>query len=451
MSMSKAAWLPVIVFAAALAGCDSDGDSDSGAVVAPAQLRVIHASPDAPAVNVLAGGNTVIRNLDYGQASNLLEVAPGRVSLRVDALLPANGSTTVIGPVDVDLASDTQYTVLATGRVAGLAPLVLSQTSARAPAGSTRVRVVHAAPAAPAVDVYLTAPTASLATSTPVGSLTFRQSLGPAEVTAGTYRVRVTAAGNRDAVVYDSGTISLGDGANVMLAAIENTDTGTAPIQLLMSDGVTNTKVLAAGTPADLRVVHASPDAPPVDIVVNDNFAAPIVQDLAFPQATGFLSVPPATYNVKVAAANTTTSVITANLALQPAVRYSVLAVNRLASIEPLVATDDPRRIVTAAKIRVIHASPTAGGVDLYVTAPGASISNIAPTLAGVPFKANTGFLQLTPGSYTVTVTPAGSKTPAIGPVTVDLQGGGVYTAVARDPLPGATALGLILLDDFTS
>jgi hypothetical protein len=38
------------------------------------------------------------------------------------------------------------------------------------------------------------------------------------------------------------------------------------------------------------------------------------------------------------------------NLTLQPGVRYTVLAVNNLASIEPLVATDDPRRLATASR-----------------------------------------------------------------------------------------------------
>ncbi len=71
------------------------------------------------------------------------------------------------------------------------------------------------------------------------------------------------------------------------------------------------------------------------------------------------------------------------------------------------------------------------------------------PTLANVAFKANTGYLSLAAGDYDVTVTPAGSKTAAIGPATISIADGEIYTAIARDPLPGDTALGLILLDNF--
>jgi Domain of unknown function (DUF4397) len=439
--------------AAALAACsDSTDEAPQPPVNATAKLRVIHASPDAPAVDVsTTNGEVLASGLDYARSTGTYDVFAGSLGLRVNARLPGNATTTVIGPTTLTLTADTSYTVLAAGRVASISPLVISQPATPVPTGQIRLRVVHAAPAAPSVDVFLTSPTADLSASSPAGTLAFRQALGPVEVVAGSYRVRVTAAGNRNAVVFDSGTLPIAAGANLLVAAIENTDTGSSPIKLLVHDGTSSSLVLNAGTPAALRVVHASPDAPAVDVVANNNFAAPLVRNLVYPQATGFLDVPPATYNVKVAAANTTTAVINADLALQPAVRYTVLAVNRLASIEPLVANDDARRVVTAAKVRIIHASPTAANVDIYVTAPGASITSLAPTLANVAFKANTGFLQLTPGSYSVTVTPAGSKNAAIGPANITVNAGGIYTAVARDPLPGSAALGLILLDDFTS
>ena len=83
------------------------------------------------------------------------------------------------------------------------------------------------------------------------------------------------------------------------------------------------------------------------------------------------------------------------------------------------------------------------------MTAVGAGINAEMPTLENVPFKANTGFLSLPAGNYDVTVTPTGTKTAAIGPVTISVEDGGIYTAIARDPLPGTAEFGLIVLDDF--
>src|SRR5690606_640061 len=196
VSMPHAKRMLLVLAVAGLAACN---DSDN-----PAQLRVLQASPDAPAVNVLAGETQLVGGLDYGQASAQADVDSGPVTLRVDALLPAGASSPVIGPVQLELEEDTLYTVLAVGNVAQIESLVLSQPVEPVTAGSVRLRVVHAAPGAPAVDVYLTAPDANLATSAPVGSLAFKQDLGPTEVPAGAYRVRVTAAGNPGALVFDS-------------------------------------------------------------------------------------------------------------------------------------------------------------------------------------------------------------------------------------------------------
>jgi hypothetical protein len=66
-----------------------------------------------------------------------------------------------------------------------------------------------------------------------------------------------------------------------------------------------------------------------------------------------------------------------------------------------------------------------------------------------VPFKADTGYLAVPTGAYDVVITQTGSTAAAIGPLTVPLNAGSTYTAIARDAQGIGLPLGVLLLDDF--
>jgi len=100
--------------------------------------------------------------------------------------------------------------------------------------------------------------------------------------------------------------------------------------------------------------------------------------------------------------------------------------------------------------VRIVHASPTAGAVDIYVTAPGADITQLSPAFAGVPFKAETGFVPLPAGNYDVKVTPAGNPLIVAIAASLSLSGGDVLTAIARDNAGGGVPLGLVVIDETT-
>ncbi len=259
------------------------------------------------------------------------------------------------------------------------------------------------------------------------------------------------AAATADATVFDSGEIELPGGADLLIAAVDNTGVGESPISLVVADGQGSFEILDEATPTQFRVVHASPDAPNVDVVVDDNFENPVLTDVPFEAVSDYLEVAPGEYNVKVTAAgNPGVIAIDENLELEAGTQYSVYASGLLASIGAQVLVDDNRSVVTNAKLRIVHEAPSAGRVDIYLTEPGADISAVEPAFSEVDFEQETGYVPVAGGDYDVTVTPAGSTAPAIGPLTVTLENGRVYTAAARDAAGGGPPFGVILLDGFT-
>ncbi|MDX1518214.1 MAG: DUF4397 domain-containing protein, partial [Woeseiaceae bacterium] len=291
--MSPLRTLLLAAFAVTVAACDSSDDPVTNSAPFPptASLQVLHASSDAPAVNVVVNGNALLSGVDYKQGSARLQLEPGTYSVQVDGITPG-GDVTVIGPVDLTFDVDTVYTVAAVGKVGDgtIEAVVLNQPRTAVAAGSARAFVLHGASEAPTVDVYVTTPGADLTAAAPLGSFSYKESLGPVEVAAGDYQIRVTLAGDPTAVVYDTGTITLNDGDDLLLSAINNTDAANttlmqaSPISLAVLTGAGTAEILDASTPARLRVVHASADAPNVDVIVDD--AVTLVSDLAFPDAT---------------------------------------------------------------------------------------------------------------------------------------------------------------------
>jgi len=163
---------------------------------------------------------------------------------------------------------------------------------------TARVRIAHASPNAPAVDVYLDG-------GLVVSGLAFTEfapefTSGPAylEVPEDEYDVKITAAGDESAVVF-SGSVPFED--TVTVAAIGELDTGeTAPKQefapLLIEDDLA---LLPSGL-TRFRAVHASPDAPAVNVRVGSRTVA---RDLSFGEASDPVDLPAGTRTVTIAAA----------------------------------------------------------------------------------------------------------------------------------------------------
>ncbi len=151
---------------------------------------------------------------------------------------------------------------------------------------------------------------------------------------------------------------------------------------------------------AYVKFIHASPGAPNVDVQVASTFVA---QNTAYGSATSGYARVNAGSNEKVqvfAAGKDTAAVLSANSTFTENQYYTILALNTPTDLEAAIENDDLTPPTSGdCKIRVVHGAPNAGAVDVYVTAPGVSLTDpknpVTPVLTNFIFGTVTKYLDV--------------------------------------------------------
>ncbi|MCA1055647.1 DUF4397 domain-containing protein [Rossellomorea aquimaris] len=196
---------------------------------------------------------------------------------------------------------------------------------------------------------------------------------------------------------------------------------------------------MAAENDAMVRIVHASPDAPAVDVYVDDKA---VVEGAEFKAATDYMNLPAGEHKVEIYAAGTMGTeepVISQMLTVEEGMAYTVAAANTLDNLELVVAQDSMEVTEGMTKVRVGHLSPDAPTVDVGPIGGDALFS-------GAEFKAITDYKELDPGTYDLEIrTPEGDQ-------VLDLSGtmleeNTVYSVFAINT---ADQLEVLVLKDYT-
>ena len=198
--------------------------------------------------------------------------------------------------------------------------------------------------------------------------------------------------------------------------------------------------VFAAGGPR-VRAVHASPDAPAVDVWVDGTKA---FANAAFKGITPYAELSQGMHNFQIVPAGATEPVvIEADLDLQNDMDYTIVALNELASIEPLVLADNNSLPAPGkAHVRFVHASPDAPAVDIAVADGG-------PVLfGGISFKGVGDYLPVDAGTYDLEARLAGTNDVALSLPGITLKEGTVYTVYAVGLAGGEPALTAVISVD---
>lgn len=172
-----------------------------------------------------------------------------------------------------------------------------------------------------------------------------------------------------------------------------------------------------------IRLLHAVPDAPPVDIYANDLI---IARNLPYRRFTEYLQVPPGPYNIKIyPTGNTENLVLDADLTIPPNTISTVAAIGTLPEID-LFPVLDPVQDIEPGKVcvRFAHLSPNAPPVD--ITLPDGTV-----IFGDVAFEEMSDYTCINPGRYTLQARVAGTDQVVLNVPNIRLLPNRFYTVYA--------------------
>ncbi len=215
-----------------------------------------------------------------------------------------------------------------------VAVLTLAPRGASA-ADSGRVRVMHASPDTPAVDIFVDGAKA-------VTALAFPNNTPYVTLPAGGHNVKVfVSPSNGTGSPALEANLEIGAGKDYTVLAVGEVGKGTLGLYVLEDDNST-----PAGNNAHIRLIHASPDAPPVNVAVAGT-STNVFTGVAYRNFGPYTPVPAGTYSLDVNVNATGATVLTIpGLKLDAKTVYTAVAVglagNGTLKVVPLVDAPAP-------------------------------------------------------------------------------------------------------------
>ncbi len=191
----------------------------------------------------------------------------------------------------------------------------------------------------------------------------------------------------------------------------------------------------SAGSPAFVRVVHASPAIGTADVFLD---GTKLLSNFQFGTVTDYATIPPGPHKVQVAliGKGAGAAVITQTLSVNPGLAYTVAALGGSNTALSLKVFIDNNLLSTGmAKVRVYHLSPGIGSVNVF--------NGSSMVISGLGYPQASNYLTLTTGSYTFNVTTTQS-TATLPPVSTTLKANTVTSIFAVGVINGTPQFQLI-------
>lgn len=155
-------------------------------------VRVFHAAPQAPNVDVYVNDQMVFSNLAFGDFTRYVYLDEGEYNVSV--YLAGQKDRPVINQM-VDVPSQQIFTIAATGNLDNLGLLVIPDKVSKSPSQNySSVRVIHLSPNAPGVDILVDGDTL-------FEDISFGEGTDYVDLNSGTYNINAVLNSDKSVVL----------------------------------------------------------------------------------------------------------------------------------------------------------------------------------------------------------------------------------------------------------
>ena len=414
-----------LALASVLPGCGSSSSSTG-----TGRLRLLNACVGYANLGMTVDTSTTVAPVAFGSVSAYGSYKAGSIATAI-----TDGATgSVVASQSRSVQASVDYTLVAYGWSTAVKTFQLTDGEAAPGSGYGKFRILNAGADAGSLSVYLTAETADLALASPtISAVGTDMASGFAQITTGTYRLRVTGLGNTDDIRLDVSGVTINSAAVLTLIVTPGTS-GVLVQGMLVEQGGNST--LLGNAKARVRVVASVANNATVTVTVGNT---QVMASTLSPSIGSYVTLNSST-SVPVAvgikgystllAQNMDSGVVGVNAALSAGGDYTILVHGTVDSPRVSVLTDLNRlpTVATNAKVRLVHAASdlSASGMSLTV--------NYSAMASNVTFGSASGYSEVA------------SSTNSIIDVTNPLALSSVYTASSVTLSPGAVYTVFILM-----
>ncbi|MBC8163597.1 MAG: DUF4397 domain-containing protein [Roseiflexaceae bacterium] len=395
---------------------------------ASARVRIAHASPDAPPVDVYLNGVKKLAGVPFFTASEYLYVPSGTVLVQVAAAGTPVSSSVI--STSITLLPDTSYTVAAVGELAAgtgtpISASVITDEPIAPAANNARVRVYHFSPGAPPVGVRI------VSGATLASSVTYPAASSAVDALAGTYTLEVFVAAAPTTIVSTLTNVQFEAGKLYDLFAVGKLATGSpggSP-----GDEAFRIETVVTDATAKVRIIHAAPSAPSVDVYVGDN---KVLTNVPFFTVSDYLTLPAGQYRFRVTVTGQplSSAIIDDTQVLKVGQFYTITAIAPTGSsttpVEAKISVEDFSTPTSGtSRVRVYHFSPGTPSVGVRVKGGPVLISSLS-------FPNISADIEIAAGTYDLEVFATNNQTTLVTISGVQLLPGKILDIFATGQFP---------------